>query len=156
MAIDISIVRNMAVDFLRLVNKINKLDKQPFDFGTGDLLYATEIHVIEEIGKKRGETVTALCRLFGVTKGAVSQIVGKLSSKGYVTKARNENYGKEIILSLTQKGKAVFDAHIALHDAVDEDFAKKLEDINPEHLEQFIEVLKRIESHVDKYLGLKR
>lgn len=156
MAMDKKIVRNMMADFIRLMNKFNKLAKQPVDFGTGDLLYPTEVHVIEEIGKKKnGSTVTELCKLFGVTKGAVSQIVGKLSQKGYVTKMRNENFGKEIILSLTPKGNQAYEAHIQLHDEIDEDFVRKLNDLHPKQVEQFSEILKRIEDHVDVYLNLK-
>jgi DNA-binding MarR family transcriptional regulator len=155
MELDTKIIREMMIDFLRLTNKINKLEKQPIDFGTGDLLYPTEMHVIDEIGKKNGETVTGLCKLFGVTKGAVSQIAGKLSKKGYITKVRNENYGKEIILSLTPKGTKAFYAHIEWHQAIDEDFAKKLGDIPPEQVQQFTTILKRIENHVDLYLNLK-
>ena len=155
MELDKKAIREMMIDFLRLMNKFNKLSKQTFDFGTGDVLYPAEVHVIDEIGKKNGETVTGLCKLFGVTKGAVSQIVGKLSRKGYVTKVRNENYGKEIILSLTPKGKKAFDAHIKLHDAIDEDFARTLGDIHPKQVHQFTDILKRIENHVDVYISLK-
>ena len=155
MELNKKIIREMMIDFLRLMNKFNKLSKQTFDFGTGDVLYPAEVHVIDEIGKKNGETVTGLCKLFGVTKGAVSQIVGKLSKKGYITKVRNENYGKEIILSLTPKGEKAFDAHIELHDAIDEDFARALGDIHPEQVQQFTAILKRIENHVDVYISLK-
>lgn len=156
MAIDKIIVRTMAVDFLRLVNKIGKLDKQSFDFGTGDVLFPTEIHVIEEIGKGNARTGTELCRLFGVTKGAVSQIVGKLSAKGYVAKARNESFGKEVLLSLTPKGNKAFEAHRQLHDAMDDDFVTALEGVSPEQVELFSDVLKKIEKHVDRYIDLKR
>jgi DNA-binding MarR family transcriptional regulator len=155
MEIDRKIVSKMIIDFFRLMNKFSKLSKQTFNFGTGDVLYPAEVHVIDAIGKRNGETVTGLCKLFGVTKGAVSQIVGKLSNKGYITKLRNENYGKEIILSLTPKGKQAFDAHIQLHDAIDEDFARALGDIHPEQVQQFTDILKRIESHVDVYISLK-
>lgn len=154
MVIDKKFVREMMVDFLRLKNKLNKIEKQPLDFGTGDLLYPTEINTIDEIGKKRGETVTELCKLFGVTKGAISQTVGKLSRKGYVKKIRNKNFGKEIILSLTAKGYKAYEAHIKMHNAVDDDFVRELEGVNSEKLEQFIDILKRIEAHADKYINL--
>jgi DNA-binding MarR family transcriptional regulator len=154
MAIHKKIVREMMVDFLRLMNKFNKLEKQPIDFGTGDSLFQTEIHTIDEIGKRKDKTVTELCKRFGVTKGAVSQIVGKLYRKGYVNKERNENFEKEIFLSLTPKGHKVFEAHIKMHNAIDEDFARNLKDINPEQIAQFRNNLRIIESHVDKYIDL--
>jgi DNA-binding MarR family transcriptional regulator len=155
MAIKKNIVREMEINLLRLMNKFNKLEKQPIAFSTGDLLSTTEVHTIDEIGKKEGKTVTELCGLFGVTKGAVSQIVGKLSRKGYVTKVRNENFGKEILLSLTPKGHKVFAAHIKMHNKIDEYLAQKSKDISSEQVKQFMDIMKRIENHVDLYLNLK-
>ncbi len=144
------------VDFLRLVNKFNKLEKKPLDFGTGDLLYPSEIHMIDEIGKKKGQTVTELCKRFGVTKGAVSQIVGKLSRKGYIDKLKNEKSGKEILLSLTAKGLKAYNGHVKMHNAIDEDFAINLKNMNVRQVEQFRDNLKMIENHTDKYLNLPK
>jgi DNA-binding MarR family transcriptional regulator len=154
MAIDKKMIREIEVDFLRLMNKFNKLEKQPIDFGTGNLLSPTEIHTIDEIGKKKETTVTELCDIFGVTKGAVSQMVGKLAQKGYVSKVRNENFGKEILLSLTPKGYKAFKAHNNMHIAIDEDFTRELKDINLDQIAQFRENLNKIENHVDKYINL--
>ncbi len=154
MALDKKIVREMMVDFIRLTNKFNKLIKQPLDFGTGDLLYPTEIHTIDLIGKMRKATVTELCGLFGVTKGAVSQVVGKLSRKGYVTKNRSVDSGKERILTLTAKGRKAFDSHVHLHEEMDRSLIAKGADITPKQVEQFRQMLGTIEEHVDSYLTL--
>ncbi len=154
MAPDKKIVREMMVNFIRLTNKFNKLFKQPHDFGTGDLLYPTEIHTIDLIGKMRKSTVSELCSLFGVTKGAVSQVVGKLSRKGYVKKIRSRDSGKEKILSLTAKGQQAFKAHVRMHDAMDEELMKKAGDISLPKIEQFKRILSKIEDHLDSYINI--
>ncbi len=154
MAPDKKIVREMMIDFIRLTNKFNKLIKQPLDFGTGDLLYPTEIHTIDLIGKMQKATVTELCALFGVTKGAVSQVVGKLSDKGYVHKVRSAESGKEKILSLTARGRRAFDSHVALHESMDESLMKQAEDVTPEQIAQFRLLLGKIENHVDSYIAI--
>ncbi|HOT45657.1 MAG TPA: MarR family winged helix-turn-helix transcriptional regulator [Spirochaetota bacterium] len=136
------------------MNKFNKLVKRPIDFGTGDLLYPGEIHTIDEIGKNNGKTVTELCAIFGVTKGAVSQLIARIEEKGYVKKIRNEDFGKEKIISLTQKGRKAFEAHARLHNAVDDDFVKHIGNVSVEEVEQFKRILSKIEGHVDKYLAI--
>jgi len=83
-----------------LAQKLTRLEKKPFHFGTGETLTKAEIHTIEAIGKNRGCTVSALCNQFAITKGAVSQVVGKLAAKDYVIKETNLSYVKEKILTL--------------------------------------------------------
>ena len=139
-------------DLIRLTNKFNKITNQPKHFGTSDLLYPAEIHTIDVIGKKQAETVTELCKLFGVTKGAVSQIIGKLHRKGYVNKIRNKDFGKEKILSLTHKGYRAFEAHINFHKIIDKDILRNSKDISIQEFEQFRKMLKKIEAHIDEFI----
>lgn len=153
MAIEKRIVRDMMNDYLRLVNKFNKLVKRPLDFGTGDLLYPGEIHAIDEVGKNK-RAVTELCSIFGVTKGAVSQMIGKLEQKGYVKKIRNEEFGKEKIISLTPKGNRAYEAHARMQSSIDDDFVKSIGNVSVEEVEQFKRILSKIEDHIDRYLAI--
>lgn len=137
---------------LRLGNKYRRLDSRAIDFGTGDLLYPSEIHVIEAIGKGHGATVNEICRLFGVTKGAISQIVHKLSGKGLVGRTRNPDYHKEIILSLTTRGRKAFEGHERLHGTMDGELYMYLSDVKKENLQSFEEFIARIEILVDRYI----
>lgn len=97
--------------FTRIFMKYDLLEKSPIDLGTGDRLSATQIHLIEAVGKSKGETVTALSHYFMVTKGAVSQTVSQLTKLGYLRKIKRAGNDKEIILRLTEKGQAAFDLH---------------------------------------------
>jgi len=148
------IVRDIVPDLIRLMNKFNKLIKQPHDFGINDLLYPMEIHTIDTIGKNQGKTVTELCNLFGITKGAVSQVIGKLYCKGYVNKIRNKDFGKEKLLSLTSKGYSAFKAHTKFHNAMDKSILHKSGNISLRQIEQFKKVIEKIEVHIDMYTGI--
>lgn len=139
---------------IRLVNKYNRLDSKALDFGTGDLLYPSEIHIIEAIGKNHGNTVNEICQKFGVTKGAISQIVYKLSKKGLVTKKRKPDFYKEIMLSLTAKGRKAFKGHENLHKLMDEDLYKNMSHFDKDKIENFEVVLRIIESRIEKYIEL--
>lgn len=138
----------------KFVNRYNKLEKMPFDVGDGELLYPSEMNLIEAIGKGSGNTVTQLCIAFGVTKGAISQNITKLKSRGYVNKDRSEEYSKEIILSLTEKGQAVFEKHASFHKKMDQSMEQLLLTLSPEKLANFCEILEIAGDHLETYLNL--
>lgn len=143
------------IQIARFVNLYNKLEKMPFDVGNGDLLFPSEMNTLEAIGKNAGNTVTELCRAFGVTKGAVSQVINKLHSKGYIKKERNEAYYKEVYLSLTPKGKAVYDRHEIFHQAMDKELEDNLSRILFEDISEFQKIISLLTKHVEKYIDLK-
>jgi DNA-binding MarR family transcriptional regulator len=130
-----------------LATKFVVLERMPLVLDRDVTLCASELHVVEAIGGDRATTVTGLCRLFGVTKGAISQVVTKLARKGYVEKSRNPAFGKEILLSLTAKGQRAFAVHEAFHRAMDADFvafAGRYRARDLEVIEGFLQELDRL------------
>ena len=93
--------------FLKILHLYSVIGRKPKDYGTGDLLYFTEIHTIAMVGKNREINMTRLADMMGVTKGAISQTIRKLVSKNYIVKS-NTNNRKEINLRLSEKGKVVY------------------------------------------------
>lgn len=138
----------------QFVNRYNKLEKMPFDVGGGEVLYPSEMNLIEAIGKRSGNTVTQLCIAFGVTKGAISQTITKLESRGYVKKDRSKEYSKEIMLSLTEKGRAIFEKHECFHQKMDQSMEQLLLTLSPEKLANFCEILEIAGDHLETYLNL--
>jgi len=147
------LVSEMAILFAKVHNKLNKLEKRAVDFGGGEKLHASELHAIDAIGNKSANTVTGLCNLFGITKGAVSQIIKKLEGKNYISRERNMVYGKEIDITLTDKGRIVFEAHLALHEEMDRELLGFMKTIPESQLAGFIEMLSKMEKYVDKFLA---
>ena len=89
--------------FLRILHLYAAMDKKPRDFGTGDLLYVSEIHAIHYISRNPEINITRLADLSGVTKGAISQTVKRLVSKRYIARYKVKN-NKEVNLRLSDKG----------------------------------------------------
>jgi len=143
-------------ELLRFVNRYNKLEKTPFEVDNGELLYPSEMNMIEAIGKGTGITVTQLCTAFGVTKGAVSQTVSKLEAKGYIQKDRNEAKAKEIMLSLTDRGQEIFEKHERFHRKMDQSLEQLIAGISKEKLAAFREILDLAGKHLDTYLNLRK
>jgi len=136
----------------RIVNKFNRLEKRPLDFGTGEFLHPSEIHTMDAVGRGTADTVTALAELFGITKGAVSQIVNKLHERGYVTKERNKDYSKEINLSLTEKGLTGFRNHAALHRKMEESLGERLAFTTVEEMTLFGKMITILDEHLDEWI----
>ena len=107
-------------------------------FGTGKLMHTKEIHTIQAIGRYSGINVTRLAEQMGVTKGAVSQTINKLTKKGLVRKRQLVGNKKEVVLELTDLGWIGFQNHEKFHmDTLDvarqhygDQLQNKLEKIN--------------------------
>jgi DNA-binding MarR family transcriptional regulator len=89
--------------FIRILHLYSAIDKKPKDFGTGDLLYVSEIHAIHYISANPEINMTQLAELSGVTRGAISQTVKRLVSKRYIARYKVKN-NKEVNLRLSDKG----------------------------------------------------
>ena len=131
--------------FTRMFMKYDVLEKSPLDLGTGDRFSGAQIHLVEAIGKGKGETVTALSHYFMVTRGAISQIVSQLHKMGYLTKAKRVGNDKEIILHLTEKGWLAFDGHEKYNQATVTELMQLREKYSQAELQVFIRILNDVD-----------
>jgi len=141
----------IAAQFVRVMNTYNALEKTPLEFGTSERLYPSEIHMIEAIGKNHGINVTELGNTLGVTKGAVSQKVARLASKGLVVKVKTPFSEKEVSLKLTDMGWVAFEGHEKFHREMYGDFIKYIEDFSSDEVKRFGDVLKKLGDHIEGY-----
>ncbi len=93
--------------FLKILHLYSVIGRKPIDYGTGDLLYFTELHTIRVIAGNREINMTQLAEIMGVTRGAISQTIRKLVSKNLIVRS-NINNRKEVNLRLSEKGHVVF------------------------------------------------
>ncbi len=149
-------VYKLMIQFIRITKKFNELEKMAIDVGIGEKLYPSEFHVIVAVGIGYENTVTGLSKRLEITKGAVSQVVNKLHEKGFINKERNKDYGKEIILSLTEKGHNAFNVQDDFHKKMETEFIKHLEGITPEQMDSFLQILPKIEGYIDTFLKNKK
>ncbi len=92
-------------------NKLNEIAATPRDFGTGDLLYYTEIHTLVVIAKRPGINLTQLSKSLGVSKSAASKFVKKLLHKDYLVKSKAVDNQREVLFNLTPKGICAYQGH---------------------------------------------
>jgi DNA-binding MarR family transcriptional regulator len=87
------------IDRILYLEKGNSLEVE------GRTLYPTEIHLLLVIDKGRHGNATRMAERMGVTKGAVSQTLSRLESKGMLIKSRDPASKNELNLALTPAGQ---------------------------------------------------
>ena len=95
------------------VQEYNKDMAIPKDYGTGDLLYTLEAHMLRYIRYNPGTTVSEISRYWGRNKATVSPQISKLERKGYVRKCKDPQNSRLTRLYLTDRGVAFDQAHEA-------------------------------------------
>jgi DNA-binding MarR family transcriptional regulator len=101
--------------FNELSELLRSLEDGPKQFDTGVLLFRSETHTLQEIGRDPAINVTRLAARLGITKGAVSQTLAKLVRKKLVRKKVSPSSGREVRLELTALGWRGFHAHEKFH-----------------------------------------
>jgi len=122
---------------LAIVDLINAGHKDGVDYGTGDRLSPVEAHTIQAVGDNQGLNLTALARAMNVTKATMSERVKKLSRQGLLRKSKALDNRKEILITLSEKGRLVQKGHEETHRKMFKFFASHYGDQTQEQLEIF-------------------
>jgi DNA-binding MarR family transcriptional regulator len=138
--------------FIRIINKYNAGEKKPINYGTGNMLFRSEVHTIEAIGEHQNINVTELALCLGVTKGAISQMIDKLTKKGLVNKTMVAPNVKDVALCLTEEGMSVYQRHQEHHSEMYREISRLLTDCSVDQLSFLANVQGIIEGYLDQRL----
>jgi DNA-binding MarR family transcriptional regulator len=130
--------------YFKSIKQFNEIESQPRDFGTGDLLYSSEIHTLEAVGKYPDSNLTALSDRLSITKGGAAKFLKKLQAKELVVKERMPGNRKETLYRLTPKGEIAFQGHKAYSEKMFGEIFKRLEALSNDEaklIETFLEGL---------------
>lgn len=129
---------------LKLTNELmNEYDSLPHDYGNA-VLYQSEAHLIQCIGRNPGITVTEASKIQKKTKSACSQMVKKLVTKNWVQQKRNKDNNREYKLYLTEEGLTVYDHHENFDRLSYEHNSKELFDFTDDELGLYIQIQKKM------------
>ena len=138
-------LQELVDQFLKILNLYSVISRKPKDYGTGDLLYFTEVHTISMIARNRQINITRLAALMGVTKGAISQTIAKLAAKKLIVRQNIRNL-KEVSLMLSEKGLIVLKELELFHNEIFTFAATLYEKAKPEDRE----LVRRLFSAIDQ------
>jgi DNA-binding MarR family transcriptional regulator len=135
---------------IRIINKTSSLVTEPRYFGTDDVLYASEIHMVDVIGRNPGTNVTEIAIKLGITKGAVPKIIRKLIQKGLIYGYQSKDNKRIIQFELTDKGHIAFQQHIEFHQKFDNIIIQTFDSVSETNLDFLNDIMSKIEQHIDK------
>lgn len=110
---------------------------------------SSEIHCIEHIENNADSNATKLAESFYMTRGAITKLTKKLAEKGIVESYRKPENKKEIYFRLTERGKALFEIHEALHKEFRERDKSVFEQITEEQFDVMLSFVEKYCRHLD-------
>lgn len=135
--------------FIRLANKYRQLEKIPVEYGTDQMLYHSERHMLDQIGDHPEMNMSEFARVMGVTRGAVSQVVQKLESKGVVKRRRSIDNQKEVFLELTATGRQVYRKHQQINKASIQPLVEELNKYSDDKVYFLLDMFKWFDGFLD-------
>lgn len=130
----------------RIVALAAAIEREPVEIGDGCRLSASEVHLIDGAGRFPGAGLSEHAARLGVTKGALTQMVGRLEEKGCLVRVRDAEDRRAARLALTETGRRAFDWHRSLHDRIGGEFEAALDGMPPEERERLVDLFARIEA----------
>lgn len=98
-----------------MAQRYMELERRPRRFSSGLELSSSELHLLEVIGDRPGNSVTALADWFGISKGAVSQTLKRLIKKDLVIRETDSENLSRLCLRLSPAGMTLFAEHKEWH-----------------------------------------
>ena len=144
--------KRISYKLLRVVVGLKEVDNKTRYYGTDKPLHEAEIHMIKSIKDHEGIHVTGLADILGVTKGAVSQIIMKLSKKGMIIKETDPKNLSRLVLRLTEKGETAYVQHEKLHQEFNDIINKILEEATEEQKAFLQSFLESLEEKIEGFL----
>lgn len=141
--------KEMLESIFKLSKNFFEAMKQPNKFGTDKLLYASEIHTLEMIGKHPGITVTELADRQGISKSALPKIVHKLIQKDLIYRYQETDNKKNILLELTDKGRIAVQHHCEFHETFDSGIMKKINALTLEEYLFLSDILEELGQYIE-------
>ncbi|ADY56956.1 transcriptional regulator, MarR family [Syntrophobotulus glycolicus DSM 8271] len=100
---------------VKLFNQIPNIEEKSLRCEKFKNLSITEIHIIEVIGIGEPRNMSSAAKDLDITIGTLTIAVNNLVRKGYVQRAKSEEDRRIVLLSLTEKGLAVYQRHADFH-----------------------------------------
>lgn len=136
---------NLVDSLIQVMDAMTDEQKAPKDYGTGSLLYHSELNTMEAINNNPDTNISELSKIMKVTKGAITQVANKLLTKELIESYTIKGNKKEKFLRLTEKGKAAIDAHQEYHRTANQklcNYFRKLSDDESVIIYKFLDTMK--------------
>jgi DNA-binding MarR family transcriptional regulator len=133
-------IRQYAVlAWLRLARVFQKIDTRSERFFKGHELNTAQFDVLAQVGAAQRLTQQELADALLVTKGNISQLLGKLEQTGLI---RRQQEGRANYLSLTEAGQALFQKVVPQQEAL---IAEMLAALTVDEQRELLRLLRKLD-----------
>jgi len=88
-----------------------ELESVPREYGSGEKLFASEIHTVAAVYRDPGCNLTVLAATLDVSPAAASKFVAKLIRRGYIVKYKAPDNRRDVLFEATEKGRIAAKGH---------------------------------------------
>ena len=147
------IINTICLQLMQIINTRTQLEEKTISFDAKIKMTPKEIHTIQAIGEHKSLNVKEIGNHFKVTKSAASQMLKKLTEKGFIKKSNSPHSNKELRITLTKLGEQAFYAHQKFHTKHMNELVKNLNNFSVEEMTKTADLLKIIGKTVEKRLN---
>lgn len=90
---------------------LSEIESEPRDYGTGEPLYASEIHTVVAVRAHPGCNLTALAAALGVSKPAAYKFAAKMIRRGFLRKYQEPGNRKDVFFNVSDTGAIAAEGH---------------------------------------------
>lgn len=132
-------------------NDISRVEHQALCDGGMTDVSVNEAHTVDAIGIHLPKTMSQVASKLEITMGTLTVAINHLVKKGYVIKERNPKDRRVFMLSLTEKGKNLYNVHQSFHFELVKNLILDLSDYEAD---MFIEALYSLNNYLSDKLKL--
>lgn len=141
----------IAQRFFDMLQAIGAEQKTPRNYGTNQLMYHSEMDLLEKIYQYPDSNVSDLSGICSVTKSAITQSCNKLFEKGLIEKYSFEQNKKEKYFRLTSQGEEMRLAHQNYHRNAGNEIRRYLCSLQGEERRIILEFMGKMEEYLPTY-----
>lgn len=127
--------------------RISKIEERAMTTGLGSAISITEIHIIEKIGLTEPARMSEIARLLGVTLATLTVACDKLEAKDLVRRARSRTDRRVVHVTLTPRGRAVYEYHHSFHERM---ISSILDTLSPEQSAVLAQSLEKLQDFFNR------
>jgi DNA-binding MarR family transcriptional regulator len=128
--------------WLRLARLFQRIDARSAHFFHEEGLNTAQFDVLAKIGATSGLTQQELANALLVTKGNISQLLGKMEQKGLITRRQE---GRANCLFLTPRGQELFEQVVPRQEAL---IATLLSPLAPDEQRELLRLLRKLDQQM--------
>lgn len=128
-------------------NSILRIEERSLENRLTEGLSIAELHTICAVGLHEENPMNVVAARLDITLATLTVAIAKLEKKGFVERKRSETDRRQVLVTLTNRGRKALRAHHAFHKRMIE---SALADLTPEEEEIFVRGVAKVKEFFDQ------